>query len=294
MSGKSLRPRGALVDYATQLWVRATGRRFGRNVPDWLRGPDAGIDGVGREFFSKYAAANQLQEQQATSPGLMLRFADLRSSAFDPDQVHPEIQRFYEVTSAYTMDAWSRWSATFAPMGRLVASMYTRRLGQLNVPLDPLDTSGGISSKVSQYSDATGKHVFSGWTRTLSDGRVVFAGAYSVATPPRLGISCVRVVFPLPNGYAACLLRPEVHSDGAMTLVQEGDAFGDAGFYFVAIDPRGHMTARYVRSMRERIAVRFDPETGLIASHDLTIWRRPYLSIRYRLRRSQSSQHPLE
>jgi hypothetical protein len=44
------------------------------------------------------------------------------------------------------------------------------------------------------------------------------------------------VIFPLPNGRAIVIVRPEIHNDGSLTVVSDGRRFGDPGFYLVVQD----------------------------------------------------------
>ena len=48
-------PRGALVDRATQRWVRATGRRAALGDHPWLDGPVGDVDRIGMDFFARFA-----------------------------------------------------------------------------------------------------------------------------------------------------------------------------------------------------------------------------------------------
>src|SRR4051794_38137710 len=141
--------RGFLTDWVTQSWVRATGRRVTLADAPWLRGSRAAPSGVADDEFERYAAAEGLATAaEADDAGLLADFSALRSERFDPSRVRPEIVDFYERASRYRLHLWSRWSPAFAPFGRAVDRIFARRLGQLQLPLAPLDTSGGIPSRV--------------------------------------------------------------------------------------------------------------------------------------------------
>ena len=117
----------------------------------------------------------------------------------------------------------------------------------------------------------------------LVSGNVLYAGDYSLAeVPNRLG-RCVRVVFPLPNGNAMVLMRPQVHPDGSLSVISAGRAFGDPGFYFTVHDQQGRVWARYLRALKESIRV-FPNENGFVrADHVLTLWGATFLRLHYRL-----------
>jgi hypothetical protein len=47
--------RGAFVDWTTQRWVRATGRRVALDECSWLEGPVGDVDVIGADFFARFA-----------------------------------------------------------------------------------------------------------------------------------------------------------------------------------------------------------------------------------------------
>jgi hypothetical protein len=47
--------RGALVDWTTQRWVQATGRRVALEECSWLEGPVGDVDVIGADFFVRFA-----------------------------------------------------------------------------------------------------------------------------------------------------------------------------------------------------------------------------------------------
>jgi hypothetical protein len=262
-----------IVDAVTQAWVRATGRRIDPSLECWLDGPAADARGIGANFFQSYAAKHGIALDEA--PGLLDTAAPL-----DPaNRMDPLVRMFYERTSSFDIDAWAEWSGLFRPFGELLARMFSRRLGQLNLPLSALDTSRGMSSKIFSLS-GTGMRA---WVRSLNaTGQTIYAGAYSLCTVPNRSEHCVRVVFPLPNGSATVILFPEIGSDGSLTLWSQGRRFGDAGFYFV-VKGEGKTWARYVRSMHESIRVYVEGRE-LRTDHVLHLFGLVFLRIHYRLR----------
>ncbi len=181
--------------------------------------------------------------------GLIQDFGDLSGNSKDLDVVATSVREFYERTSEYELDAWSEWHRLFRPFGRALALIFSRRLQQLNIPLSPLDSSKGISSYVLALCDPqTGRTVQTAWVRELHATRnVLYAGSYAVCRVPGCPSPCVKVVFPLPNGNAIVIMRPEAHANGSLSVISAGNAFGDPGFYFV-VHAGGRMAwARYVR-----------------------------------------------
>jgi hypothetical protein len=94
----------------------------------------------------------------------------------------------------------------------------------------------------------------------------------------------VKVVFPLPNGNALVIMKPETHPDGSFSVSSSGRRFGDPGFYFVVHEGDGRARARYVRTLKETIQV-YNAEPGSVrADHSLQIWGVRFLRLHYRLR----------
>jgi hypothetical protein len=278
--------RGYLSDWVTQLWVRGTGRKVDLRGETWLDGPVGAPRGVGPDFFLRLAERAGLEVRADGDRGLVREFSELAAPDFDPAAVAPAVIDFYERTSAYELDAWAEWCGIFRPFGRILARLFSRRLQQLNVPLGGLDTSRGLTSDVLQLRDpATGEVRYTGWLRKLvGSGDVLYAGAYSLAeVPGRRGL-CVKVVFPLPNGNAIVLMRPQAHADGSFSVVSAGSRFGDPGFYFTVHGDDGTVWVRYVRSLKESIRVYPAAQREVRADHVLTIWSAVFLRLHYRLR----------
>jgi hypothetical protein len=281
--------RGYLTDYVTQRWVRVTGRRVDLGSHPWLAGPAGDVRGIGREFFAELARREGLEIRQGADSherGVVSDFAALAAPDFDPGRVHPAVVDFYARTSAYELDAWAEWHGAFRPFGRLLGQLFSRRLQQLNVPLSALDTSRGVTSDVVQLVEPdTGRVRHTAWVRELlGTGNVLYTGDYSLAAVPGRRGLCMKVVLPLPNGNAILLMRPEVHPDGSLSMISEGQRFGDPGFYFTVRDHPGRVQARYVRAMQERIRVYADEHGAVRADHVLTLWGTTFLRLHYRLR----------
>jgi hypothetical protein len=277
--------RQAFVDLATQRWVRATGRDASWVEHPWLEGPVGDVDRIGMDFFTRFAARRGLTLIDSGTRGLLPSFAVLRGSTCEPGSVNPEIVRFYQQTSEYEFDVWSEWSGLFRPFGGALAGIFSKRLQQLNLPLSPMDTSLGMVSRVVHLVDQRHQVVGAAWVReAVATRRTVYAGSYSHCTVPGFDSPCVRVAFPLPNGYALVIMKPESHPDGSITLRSEGRRFGDPGFYFFVQREPGRGWARYLESFKESIHVYADERGDLRADHDLQIWGARFLRLHYRMR----------
>lgn len=84
------------------------GRSYRRDDIAWLMGPLGGKT-IGDAPYHDVAAAEGLTvEREAKDGGLVPSFEQLRSRTFDPDKVHPQVRDFYEYTTRYAMDVWSK------------------------------------------------------------------------------------------------------------------------------------------------------------------------------------------
>lgn len=147
----------------------------------------------------------------------------------------------------------------------------------MSVPLLSLDAARGMTSQVFRLVDSgTGVVVYTTWLRELlGTGNVLYAGTYSVCRIPGKDGPCLKVVFPLSNGNAIVLMKPENVGDGSLALVSRGEGFGEPGFYFVVHGVDGQVWARYVRALRETIHVYADPGGEARADHMLSLWALP-------------------
>jgi hypothetical protein len=276
---------GRLSDAATQRWVRATGKSVEWSEFPWLAGPVGDVDVIGTDFFRRHAEREGLTVVSGDGVrGIVSDFSQLSGPTCDLAQLDEGVARFYEETSAYEFDVWSEWSGLFKPFGKALGLIFSRRLQQLNVPLSPLDTKLGIRSEVLHLLDDSGRTVFAAWVReTVATGRALYVGSYSICRVPGFDGACVKVTFPLPNGYAVVIMKPESHEDGSLTVRSSGRRFGDPGFYFYVEQQPGRGWARYVKTLKESIRVYTDPTGVLRADHNLDLWGRRFLNLQYKM-----------
>ena len=288
------KPRGAFVDRVTQTWVRATGTAVSLAEHPWLEGPVGDVDVIGVGFFERLAQRRGWTVVESGTRGLLESFSCLSGPSCNAAAVHPQVACFYERTSEYDFDVWSEWSGTFKPFGSALAAIFSQRLQQLNVPLSALDTKLGMVSRVMQLVDADGQRAGTAWVReAVATGRTVYAGSYSHCRPPGFAGTCIRVAFPLPNGYALVVMKPEVHADGSFTARSEGKRFGDPGFYFfVQGATPGLGWARYLPYLKESIHVYVDARGAPRADHDLQLWGSRFLRLHYRMRQITAAPRP--
>ena len=191
---------------------------------------------------------------------------------------------FYEKTIDYEFEIWSQWCQVFRPFGGLISRLYSRRLQQLNLPLNPLDTAHGLRSQIYKLINPKTNDVkYTIWYRHLkSNEQVIYSGVYSHCKLPN-GKTCLKIIFPLPRGNATVIMDICVTKDGAFQLSSKGTRFGDAGFYFLLKDSRDNHWARYIQSFQESITVYVDNEGVMRADHILTLWGVRTLQIHYKI-----------
>jgi hypothetical protein len=280
--------RGHLADWITQRWVQFTGHSVNLTEQNWLDGPIGNTTKIGDGFFENYFPANNQR-----NVGLIEDLGLLRSEVFRPESLSSEIIDFYENTSHYDLDIWSQWCGVFKPFGWLLNVIFSRRLQQMNMPISPLDTSKGMTSQVIPLSTQQGERIGTGWLRKLvSTGDIIYVGIYSHCTVPKFSGECMKIIFPLPNGSATVVMKPEVGPDGSLFLASAGNGFGDAGFYLIVRKTSSTAWVKYVKSMKETIHVYVDNKE-LRADHVLKLFGATFLRLHYRMR-SRKSHNPSE
>ena len=280
--------RGYLQDLITQLWVKITGKRVNFKDYEWLLGPTGSPKVIADEYIYRIAEELSLDVVKGESDkGLVENFRDYKLSNEDYDRLDKEVVKFYAETSSYDFDVWSGWSKLWEPGGRLLARIFSKRLKQLNVPLDPLDTAFGMESDVIKLKDPqTNKTIYTVWLRKLlRTGEIIYSGTYGLCEPPNESTACLKVIFPLPNGSATVVLKPKVNDDGSFTLLSQGKRIGDAGFYFVLKKDETTGWLRYVKAMHESLHVYTDNRGVLRTDHLLNMWGSKFLHLHYRMKR---------
>ncbi len=280
--------RGYILDWATQLWVKATGKKVRLQDFVWLDGPSGSTRGVGKECFEMLAKNEGLAiRKNHQASGILPDIHALSGEVFNASQIQEGVKDFYQKTVDYELDAWSEWHGLFKPFGSLLAFVFSRRLQQLNVPLSNLETSQGMTNEVWRLSDDNDEETvrYIAWIRRLrSNHNILYAGSYGTCQLPNADDPCLKVVFPLPNGRALVIMRPKLHGDGSVSLISDGGGFGESGFYFVVDEPDGFVWARYVKTMKESIHVYQSEDEGCRADHRLQIFGVNFLNLHYRMR----------
>jgi hypothetical protein len=209
----------------------------------------------------------------------------LASPSFDPKAVHPKIRDFYEHTSSYRLDSWATTHFPARLALRLLVTTISRKVDQLNFPLDGLDTAHGMSSEIVLLKRADGSIRYTGWFRKLQrTGMVIYTGFYMAEKPPLQDGPCVKVVFPMPDGNATVILKPKNEQGGGFRLDSIGSGFGDVGFY--RVQKYGEkLRIWYIRSLHETFRLYLDGEETVRCEHDIRFLGMRVLTLHYRIQK---------
>lgn len=273
-------------DYITQLWVKSTGKYLSLNEYPWLKGPVGERNEIGADYFEKYAFKNNLEvRKNVTGTGLMTDFNKLANADFNPTEVDTDIKNFYEKTTEYSLDVWSKWCGFFKPFGWLLNIIFARRLQQMNMPIASDETSKGISSEVYHLTDKnTNEVMVTGWLRkNLLTGNLIYAGCYSHCNLPDSNLNCVKVVFPLPNGSATVILKPVNCEGGALKIISSGKSIGNPGFYFIVYDKNNSVWVKHVKNMKETLHVYKDSNGVMRTDHNFRLFGFEFLHLHYKI-----------
>jgi hypothetical protein len=277
---------GEALEWGIQRWMLTTGQKVRVEDAPWLAGP-IGKERIGVGLYREYAHETGLKAvTDDPDAGLLPDFAALSGAGFDPSLVRPEIRDFYERTARYGLDVRPEWSRVVMYPPKTLIYLVSRNIQQLNLPISRSETDAGMSSEVIRLSDpATRATLYAGWLRrSATTGAVIYAGFYTTCGLPDHDGRFVKVVFPLPDGSATVLLRPENRPGGSLVLVSDGDGFGHAGYYRVHSGPDGTLFAKYM-PIKEEIHVFVDRSGTLRTDHTLALWKARFLTLHYEISR---------
>lgn len=262
--------------------IRLCGRRYAQHEVTWLLGPIGGA-AIGDRPYEEVARTEHLSiDRLAMTGGLLPDFTVLASASFDPEQVDRKIRDFYEHTARYRLDTWA---TTYFPARIalwLLVTTISRRVQQLDLPLDGLDTARGITSEIILLRDSSRAIRYTGWFRKrVHDDRVLFTGFYMTQRVPRDDVPCVKAVFPMPEGNATVVLRP-VNDGTGFRLTSVGAGFGDAGFYRVRRSGDGFRIWR-VAHLHDTFHLYVDREGSVRGDHEIRFLGLGVITLHYRM-----------
>lgn len=281
-------PGQTIQDLLTQQWVILLGRKIIPEDHSWLIGPFGEVGKTGLGHILQFAAKEDLLvERGRKDAGLIPSMARLKLPEKDNCNLSTGVVDFYEHTSNYDLDFKVSWNPFFKIFGFLINKLFSNRIDQLNIPTSNMKNDEQLKSEIIDLIDPETKMVkYTFWYRSIpSSGQVVYSGVYSICTLPS-GQTCVKAVFPLPNGNATVVMKPGVNEQGVLTLDSSGSRFGDAGFYFLLKDKKGNYHARFIRSFRDKLTIAAD-DRSLFAEQTLTLWWLRVLKFRYSIHQKE-------
>jgi len=277
-------PMQKFQDWFTQQWAILWGVKIDPEDVPWLMGPFGNLNGIGDDFINQLAEKeNLIIERDTKSQGLIPSIDLLNLSDGEFSKISPKVLGFYENTATYDLAFTVKWNPVFKVFGVLVNKLFSRRINQLNIPIRNIKNSEAIKSELITLSDPKSKKVkYTIWFRTFkSSGQVIYSGVYGTCTLPS-GKTCVKAVFPLPKGNATVIMTPSVGTNGELILDSSGKKFGDAGFYFLLNDSKGHYWSQFMSSFRDRLTVSSENDT-IFAIQTLTLWHQSVVRFNYKI-----------
>lgn len=273
-------------DWVTQQWVIRFGKKINPNQSKWLLGPFGKTDGIGEKFIQQLAEKeNLIIDKSNHKKGLLQSINQLNLTEEEQNELSKEVIDFYENTGNYNLDLDVKWNPYFRMFGGLLKILFSNRIEQLNIPMDNRENSKALKSEIIQLIDEksqTVKRIV--WLRTFIESKqVVYSGVYETCTIPS-GRTCIKAIFPLPNGSATVILNPSVGKKGELILNSSGKKIGDSGFYFLLQDAQNNVWAKFVKSFKDELIVCSKNEK-ITAIQTLTLWNLKVLTFTYNIQK---------
>ena len=281
------RKNQSIQDWITQQWVILFGQRIDNKKHQWLLGPFGRTKGIGIKFVEQLAKNESLViDGHRKNKGLLDSILNLGLPETELKRLSPNVIDFYESTSSYDLHLKAKWNPFFKIFGIVVKSVFSKRIEQLNVPIENLEDSSGLTNEIIKLIDKkTNEAKRTIWLRTFkSTGQVVYSGVYETCTLPNKQI-CIKAIFPLPNGNATVILTPSVGKNGELILDSSGQRIGDSGFYFLLRDSKGQLWSKFIRSFKDKLVVK-SINDRISATQTLTFWNLKVLEFEYEIKKT--------
>lgn len=273
-------------DWITQQWVILFGKKIILDEDEWLVGPFGNTDGIGQKFIEQLATKENLEiDKSGDKRGLLQSIDQLNLPKQDVAILSKQVIDFYENTGGYEFDLKVIWNPFFRIFDGLLKVFFSNRIQQLNLPTENTANSETLNSEIICLVDKNTKQLQRTiWLRTFRKSeQVVYSGVYETCTIPS-GKTCIKAIFPLPNGNATVILKPTVGNNGELILESSGEKMGDSGFYFLLKDSKGVLWTKYIKSFRDTLVVR--SENGIIkAEQTLTLGKLRVLTFEYNIKK---------
>jgi hypothetical protein len=274
-----------LQDWITQQWVILFGRKINAKTHSWLLGPFGEVNGIGKQFIEQLAIKEKLTiDNSHEVRGLIRSINQLNLNDDDLQRISKQVVEFYERTSCYDLQLSVKWNPFFKVFGLLLRLVFSRRIKQLNIPISRKESSDKLTSEVINLKDTSTNQIKRTiWFRSFqTTEEVVYSGVYEICNIPS-GKTCIKAVFPLPNGNATVILSPSVGKNGELILESSGRQIGDSGFYFLLNDSKGQLWTKFIRSFKDRLVVK-EINGQISAVQILSLWSIRVLTFEYEIK----------
>lgn len=271
-------------DWITQQWVIMFGEKITPNQNKWLLGPFGKTNGIGLKFIKQLEENEKLSiDTNKGDKGILESIHQLNLPEKELLELSKNVINFYENTSNYDFDLKVKWNPFFKIFGGLLKILFSNRIQQLNIPLNNNKESKVLKSEIIHLTHKKTKEVKRIiWLRTYKNSEeVVYSGVYETCKMPN-GKTCVKAIFPLPNGNATVILNPSVGLNGELILNSSGKKIGDSGFYFLLHDSEGNLWTKYIKSFKDKLVVSSENEK-IKAIQTLTLWGLTVVTFEYKI-----------
>lgn len=279
-------------DWITQQWVILFGKKIIPNQNEWLLGPFGNTKGIGQKFIKQLAINEHLViDKNKRAKGLLKSINQLNLSNTELDRLSKNVIDFYENTSNYEFDLKVKWNPFFKIFGALLKILFSNRIEQLNLPSESKENSKALKSEIIHLIDKKNQELKRTiWLRTFKNSeQVVYSGVYEICTIPS-GKTCIKAIFPLPNGNATVILNPSVGKKGELILKSSGRKIGDSGFYFLLKDTKGNLWTKYIKSFKDQLIVSSENER-VKAKQTLKLWGFRVLTFEYNIKKLHTTKN---
>lgn len=278
-------PMQKIQDWITQQWVILCGKKIKPDDFPWLIGPFGNLNIIGEDFIHQFAEKENLfVEKNSKAKGIIPSMLNLNLADTEFTNLPKDVIAFYENTTNYNLNFSVKWNPFFKFFGILINKLFSNRINQLNIPTKNIADSELLKSEIINLIDLESNEIkYTFWFRSIeSSGQVIYSGAYGVSNLPS-GKTCVKAVFPLPNGNATVFMTPTVGENGELILDSSGKEFGDAGFYFLLKDSRNEYWSKFIRSFRDCLIIGSENDF-ISAEQTLTLWHIKVLTFYYKIK----------
>ncbi|MDH7448475.1 hypothetical protein [Aquimarina sp. 2201CG14-23] len=277
----------SIQDWITQQWVILFGEKIDNSKYNWLLGPFGETHGIGKKFIEQLAKDEKLIiDQESINKGILDSIEHLNLPDNELDKLCPNVIDFYQNTANYNLLLKVKWNPIFKIFGILVKKVFSNRIEQLNVPIQNVEDSSGLTNEIIKLLDSKTNEVKRTiWLRAFKlTGQVVYSGVYETCDLPN-GHTCIKAAFPLPNGNATVILSPRVGNNGELILDSSGQKIGDSGFYFLLRDSKGRLWTKFIKSFKDKLVVS-SRNDRITAIQTLTLWNLRVLIFEYEIKKT--------